>query len=63
MMGVQLTAEDYKIISYWYDSCFEIDKKPRQKDLNTIVKIKAFAISELEERARFSRMLDGKDRD
>ena len=63
MMGVQLTADDYKIIIYWYDIFFKTNKKSRQKDLNTIIKIKAFAISELEERSRFSRMLDGKDRD
>ena len=63
MMGVQLTAEDYKTIIYWYNSYFKNQKKPKQKDLNTFTKITAFAISELEERSRFSRMLDGKDRD
>ncbi len=59
-LEIELTLKDCKNILLWYELCFKRKNKPSQADINTLTKIKAFAISEKEDRERDKRIMQGK---
>ena len=58
-LSVTFDLRDCKNILLWYERCFK-KKQPTQRDINTVTKIKAYAISESEETSRRKKLFSGK---